>query len=47
MNSSVRFVRLCHSGGQQRPTPLLLRYREGDYKALHQDLRIFFPFQVI
>ena len=45
----AKLIARCRAAGQERPTPLMLRYGPGDWNALHQDLygEVFFPFQVV
>ncbi len=42
-----KFLAECHSSGQIKPTPIILKYSKGGFNTLHQDIygQISFPLQ--
>jgi hypothetical protein len=43
------WLEMCHAAGQAKSTPILLKYAEKDWNALHRDLYgdLVFPLQVV
>jgi uncharacterized protein len=43
------WLEMCHAAGQSKSTPILLKYDEKDWNALHRDLYgdLVFPLQVV
>jgi hypothetical protein len=43
------WLEMCHAAGQDKSTPILLKYGEKDWNALHRDLYgdLVFPLQVV
>ncbi len=48
-DSLREWLAMCHAAGQAKSTPILLKYRAGDWNALHRDLYgdLVFPLQVV
>jgi len=48
-DSLQEWLAMCHAAGQAKSTPILLKYRAGDWNALHRDLYgdLVFPLQVV
>jgi len=47
--TQAEFINLCATNRQRKPTPLILKYQQGGFNTLHQDLygAVYFPIQLM